>query len=379
MDGIDVAAADLRVSGDDAVELVPLGSTELPLPQGLRDRLLAALPPRQCTAAELCELDTGVGQAFAEAAVHGIAQLAGGRADLICSLGQTIYHWVEAGRCLGTLQLGQPAWIAEATGRPVVADLRARDVAAGGHGAPLVGALDAMWLSEQAHRDGHPWIALNLGGIANITVVAPGCPPLAYDTGPANALLDLAARRVGLHRDDNGELAVTGTIDIALLDRLLADPYYAAPPPKSTGKEHFHGDYLAGTESVSVPDLLATLVELTAITVAQACRAHGAHRVVASGGGVRNPVLMAALSRHLAPAELTTSDKLGLPSDGKEAYLSALLGFLTWCGIPANAPSATGASGPRLLGSITPGLLSLRLPPPRTRPVTRLRVLGQGR
>ncbi|HEV2781675.1 MAG TPA: anhydro-N-acetylmuramic acid kinase [Actinophytocola sp.] len=388
MDGIDVAAADLRIGPAGTVELLPLGHREVPYPNGLRDALLAALPPAECTAGQLCRLDTEVGQAFAAAAAGALTELADGRADLVASLGQTIFHWVEDGRCLGTLQLGQPAWIAERTGLPVVADLRARDVAAGGHGAPLAAVLDALWLREICLQDramdsaaDEPVAALNIGGIANVTVVGPDRTTLAFDTGPGNALLDAAARMISdgvWQRDVNGELAAQGSVRTDLLDALLADAYYGKPPPKSTGKEHFHAGYLRavldGVPHVASVDLLATLVELTAVTVADACRAHGVGRVVASGGGVRNPVLMAALRRTLAPACLVTSDELGLPTDAKEAYLAALLGFLTWVGAPGNAPSATGAAGPRLLGSVTPGGGPLCLPDPVTTAVTRLRV-----
>jgi anhydro-N-acetylmuramic acid kinase len=376
MDGIDVAAVELRLAGG-TVELDPLGHREVPYPNGLRDELLAALPPGDCTAERLCRLDTEIGQAFAAAAQGALADLMDGTADLVASLGQTIYHWVDGGRCRGTLQLGQPAWIAERTGLPVVADLRARDVAAGGHGAPLAAVLDQLWLSGADE----PVAALNLGGIANITVVSEAARAIAFDTGPGNALLDAAARMVSdgvWQRDVDGELATQGTVRADLLDALLADAYYVKPPPKSTGKEHFHAGYLRaaldGVPHVPAVDLLATLVELTAVTVADACRGRGVGRVVASGGGVRNPALMAALRRTLAPVPLVTSDELGLPTDAKEAYLAALLGFLTWCGAPANCPSATGAIGSRLLGSVTPGSGPLRLPEPVTTAVTRLRV-----
>jgi anhydro-N-acetylmuramic acid kinase len=374
MDGIDVAVADLAVDGD-AVLLKPVGHSEVAYPEPVRTELLACLPPGDCTAEQLCRLDTAVGQAFAGAAAAAIAEF--GPADLIASLGQTIFHWISGDRCLGTLQIGQPAWIAERTGVPVLADLRVRDVAAGGHGAPLAGRLDELWLADTEA----PAAALNLGGIANITVVAPGQDTIAYDTGPANALLDVAVR-LGSHGtrhfDEGGKLALAGTVRADLLDVLLADPYYAAPPPKSTGKELFHADYLRealrGLPELTETDLLATLVELTAATVADECRRHGVTKVIASGGGVRNPALMAALSRRLTPATLVTSDELGLPTDAKEGYLTALLGFLTWHGIPSNSPHATGAAGRRLLGAITPGRGPLRPPEPVTRPVTRLRV-----
>ncbi|MFC0432944.1 anhydro-N-acetylmuramic acid kinase [Kutzneria buriramensis] len=359
MDGIDAAVAELRLAGDTVV-LTPLDATSVPYPRHVHADLLAALPPRDCTAAKICQLDTWVGQAFANAAAQALARHPD--LGLVASLGQTIYHWVEGERCLGTLQLGQPAWIAEATGLPIVADMRARDVARGGHGAPLAAILDALWLGG---RDDRTWVGLNLGGIANITVVAPGREPIAYDTGPGNALLDLLARRVGLHQDEDGELAADGTVQGDLLELLLQDPYYGRPAPKSTGKELFHVGYLDGTEHRVVEDVMATLVELTAVTVADACRKHGADVVVASGGGVRNPVLMRALRRQLAPAELCVSDDFGLPSDAKEGYLTALLGFLTWQGVPANG---------RLLGSLTPGRGPLRPPPPPEFPVTKLRV-----
>jgi anhydro-N-acetylmuramic acid kinase len=380
MDGVDVAVAELRLT-DGTVDLVPCGHIELPYPDELRAALLAVLPPGDCTAAQLCKLDTAVGQAFAAAAGHALATIADGHADLVASLGQTVYHWVDGGRALGTLQLGQPAWIAEATGLPVVSDLRSRDIAAGGHGAPLAGVLDRLWLRDSATTTATTTAALNIGGIANITVVAPDRPALAFDTGPGNALLDAAARMISggvWHQDVDGDLAAQGRVHEPLLATLLAEPYYTAPPPKSTGKEHFHLGHLTSALDevghVAGDDLLATLVELTATTVADACRANGVTRVVASGGGVRNPTLMAALRRRLAPATLVTSDAAGLPASAKEAYLTALLGFLTWSGAPADTTGTTGSRGARLLGSITPGSGPLRLPAPATTEVTRLRV-----
>jgi anhydro-N-acetylmuramic acid kinase len=387
MDGVDIAVAELRVT-DETIELHPRGHAEVPYSSALRNALLSALPPHTSTAEVLCRLDTEVGQAFADAAADALTDLADGRADLVASLGQTLYHWVspDDGQALGTLQIGQPAWIAEATGLPVVADLRVRDVVAGGHGAPLASVLDRLWLRGLAddgggNGGGEVVAALNIGGIANITVVAPDSPAIAFDTGPGNALLDAAARMISngaWQLGVDGDLAAQGSCRDDLLKVLLTDPYYAAPPPKSTGKEYFHVEYLrealADVPRVSGPDLLATLVELTAATIADACQAHGVTRVVSSGGGVRNPTLMSALGRRLAPATLVGSDELGLPGEAKEAYLCALLGFLTWSGIPANVPSATGARGARLLGSITPGSTALVLPEPTTTTVTRLRV-----
>lgn len=377
VDGIDVAVAAFHAD-EDELTLTPLGYRELDYPEQLRRDILAALPPAGCSAEQLTKLDTRIGRAFADAAATVIDEIADGRADLVASLGQTVFHWVEEGRVEGTLQLGQPAWIAERTGLPVVADLRVRDIAAGGHGAPLASTLDALWLRAEAEREGKPVAALNIGGIANLTVVRPDGSVLAYDTGPGNALLDIAAAEVtggAQHSDVDGALAARGTVRDDLLSRLLADPYYSQVPPKSTGKEYFHAAYLRqaveGLPEIDGPDLLATLTELTAATVAAECERHGVSTVVASGGGLRNPALMTALG---ARVTVVPSDDKGLPSDGKEAYLTALLGWLTWNGLPANVPSATGAAGARLLGAITPGAGPLLPPTPHPRPVTRLRV-----
>lgn len=275
-DAVDAAAADLTLEGDTLL-LRPLGALSLPHPDGLRARIAAALPPAATTMEDVCRLDTAIGQAFAGAAVRALAELCGGGAGLVVSHGQTLYHWAEGGTVRGTLQLGAPAWIAEATGLPVVSDLRGRDVAAGGQGAPLVSLVDTLLLRA---RDGVP-AALNLGGIANVTVVAPDADPVAFDTGPANALLDVAVRHFtggAADYDEDGRGAAAGRVHPGLLARLLADPYYREPAPKSTGKEHFHLPYLlAALAAEPVPDpddVLATLTRLTAVTVADACRAH---------------------------------------------------------------------------------------------------------
>ncbi len=365
VDAIDVAAARFEWAGDTLV-LHPLGHREVAWPEATKRRLLAALPPAPVTMGEVCALDVLVGEAFAAVALLGVRELAGGQADLVSSHGQTVFHLVEDGRAIGTLQIGQPAIIAEATGLPVVSDLRARDVAAGGQGAPLASTLDALWLAGA----GGPRAALNLGGIANITVVgAAGEAVLAYDTGPASCLLDLAATRLtgGVQRcDEDGRMALAGTVRADLLGRLLAEPYYAMAAPKSTGRELFDTGYLErrlkGLPTVAGPDLMATLTELTARTVAEACLGHGVTEVVASGGGVRNPALMAALRRALGGVTLVTAEQRGLPSDAKEAYLFALLGLLSWFGVPGTVPGATGARGPRVLGRISPGAGPLRLP-----------------
>ncbi|WP_433124972.1 anhydro-N-acetylmuramic acid kinase [Micromonospora sp. CA-240977] len=365
-DGIEAAAAEFDQIGD-TVRMRPLGRLSHPYPDELRTRIAAALPPAPTTTEAICVLDTGIGQAFAAAGVRALADLCGGDADLVVSHGQTMHHWVDGGVVRGTLQLGQPAWIAEATGLPVVADLRSRDVAAGGQGAPLVALFDALLLG------GLPGVpaALNLGGIANITVVAPGADPLAFDTGPANALLDAAVRHFSggaEEYDRDGRGAAAGQVNTALLRRLLDEPYYRLPGPKSTGKELFHLPYLlAALDDAPTPepqDVLATLTRLTAVTVAGACRDHGVTQLVVSGGGAHNPTLMRMIADELPGVLLSSSDEWGVASDAKEALAFALLGYLTVHGLPGTLPSGTGARHASVLGSITPGRQPLRLPAP---------------
>ncbi|MGW4072470.1 anhydro-N-acetylmuramic acid kinase [Streptomyces asiaticus] len=375
-DAIEAAAADLTLDGD-ILRLRPLGHLSRPYPGDLRDLIAATLPPAATTVQAVCALDTGIGQAFAAAARHALHELCDGSADLVVSHGQTMHHWVEDGTVRGTLQLGQPAWIAEATGLPVVSDLRSRDVAAGGQGAPLVAMTDTLLLRA---LPGTP-AALNLGGIANITVVAPGTEPLAFDTGPANALLDAAVRHFtagAAAYDEDGRRAAAGRTDPDLLAFLLNDPYYRRPAPKSTGKEHFHLPYLRrALDAVATPrpdDVLATLTRLTAVTVADACRGHGVTELVVSGGGVRNPELMRTITEELPGVPVRSSDALGLPSDAKEALAFAVLGFLTVNGLPGTFPSGTGARRATLLGSITPGLLPLRPCDPAAHPPHLLRI-----
>ncbi|GHD38301.1 anhydro-N-acetylmuramic acid kinase [Streptomyces mirabilis] len=360
-DAIDAAAAELTLEGED-LTLRPLGMVGEAYDGALREALAAALPPAATTLAEVCRLDTLIGQAFAAAAVRADRELCGGGAELVASHGQTVYHWVEDGRAHGTLQLGQPAWIAEATGLPVVADFRPRDIAAGGQGAPLVSLVDLLWLRGRA---GTP-VALNLGGIANLT--APD--GTAFDSGPGCALVDVAVRGLTggrLHYDVDGALAARGTVHEPLLDRLLAEPYYALPAPKTTGKELFHlghlRDALTGFGTLTAEDVIATLTRLTARTVADAVRSVGATEVIASGGGTRNPALMAMLGAELPGVPVRTSDALGLPAAAKEAYAFAVLGFLTLHGLTGTDPVSTGARHPSVLGSITPGRGGLRLPP----------------
>ncbi|HEY6737905.1 MAG TPA: anhydro-N-acetylmuramic acid kinase [Actinopolymorphaceae bacterium] len=366
-DGIDVAVADLSFEPSGAIGLDPVGAAEYPHTAQVRDLIAHVLPPAEVTMQQVCELDTLLGQAFADAAARGIEELAGGRADLIVCHGQTVFHWIEDGRARGTLQLGQPAWIAERTGVPVVSDLRARDITKGGQGAPLVPIFDVLLLPPTTTARA----VLNLGGIANMTVIAPNGDAVAYDLGPANALLDAAAERfLDEPYDRDGAHAASGKINAELLGSLLAEPYYRREPPKSTGKELFNASYLA-EQLAPFPDLpssdiLATLTELTARVIVTEIDRHDVSEVVASGGGVRNPLLMRRV-RELASPGLTVRsiDDFGIPSGAKEAYAFAVLGYLTVHGVPATIPSCTGATAPALLGGLTPGAGPLRLPDPR--------------
>ena len=354
-DGVDVAVVEFSSAGG-TLHGTLIGSDTTPYPEPLRARLVAALPPTALPMAEVCALDTELGAFFAACAADAVAEY--GEIDLVCTHGQTVFHWIEDGRARGTLQLGQPAFLAEATGATVVSDVRSRDIAAGGQGAPLVPVLDLLLVGATGRRCG----ALNLGGIANMTVI-PGpsdeFPPYAYDLGPANALIDAAVlQQTGRHYDADGALGAAGTVDQDLLHHLLREPYYTLPAPKSTGKELFHDGYLADLESrsssVRGADLVATLTALTAEVVAAETLRADLELLVVSGGGVRNPTLMAMIRDRLPAVEITPSDTYGAPSDDKEAIAFALIGWLTAHGLPGNVPSCTGASGPRVLGCITP-------------------------
>jgi anhydro-N-acetylmuramic acid kinase len=359
-DGIDVAVVDFAMDGGALAGRIEYSASVTYDPR-LRARLIAALPPALPGFEAACELDTSIGRAFASAAADALAAQGAARPDLICSHGQTVFHWVINGHAHGTLQLGQPAWIAEATGLPVISDVRTADVAAGGEGAPLVPILDRMML-EPYRAAGVRAGALNLGGISNMTVCAPGAEPVAWDIGPANALIDAvvtAAPGLPDTFDRDGALAASGTVIPALLTELLAEPYYTVPPPKSSGKELFHLGYVHAAVSRSgtspdLPDLVATLTELTAVTVSRAVSDAGVQVLAAAGGGVRNPVMMRRIAELLPGVDVLTTDRLGVPSDVKEAVAFALIGWATAHGLPGNVPSCTGAAGPRVLGRITP-------------------------
>lgn len=330
-----------------------------PYPADLAGALAGMLPPAPTTLEAVCRLDAAVGHCFASLAVELARCAPSGRVELVASHGQTVFHGVDdGGRAFGTLQLGQAAVIAEATGATVVSDLRNRDVAAGGQGAPLTSMVDWLLVGAGCRE---PTALVNIGGIANVTLLAPGRAPMAYDIGPGNALLDAVARWASAGRascDHDGALAGAGRFDPGALAALGEDPYFSLPAPKSTGRERFHLGYVLDRlahRPLSVPDLLRTCTVFTAELVATELRAHAVSRVLVSGGGTRNPVLMAELRARCAPAVIESIDVLGVPEGAKEALVFAVLGFLSAHGLAGNLPSCTGAHHAVVLGTLTPG------------------------
>lgn len=350
-DGIDTCL----VRFSPACELV-LGRT-FPWDASLRRRLIQLGQGGQATSLEeLGHLDVQVARAFADAALALLRQadLPPSRVRALGSHGQTVRHR-PGGDFPFTWQMGDGNVVAERTGITTVADFRRRDVAAGGHGAPLMPAFHAALL----HSDEEDRAVLNLGGIGNLTLLPASGAVRGFDTGPANALLDAwCERHTGRAYDDSGRFAASGTADPALLTRMLADPWFDLPPPKSSGREQFHLHWVQPMlDPATAPhDVQATLLELTAITIADALRATqpGTARVLVCGGGVHNPVLLARLATQLPGVVVESTASHGLDPDYVEAMGFAWLARETLAGRPGNLPSVTGAAGPRVLGAIYP-------------------------
>ena len=363
LDGVDAAV--VRMEGHGAtVRAETLAFVSEPFDADLRAALAACVEAATSDVRLVSQLHVRLGHRFADVAevARDAAGLAPDALDLIGSHGQTVQHVPVAEACAGvptrsTLQIGCPAVLATRLGAPVVSDFRAGDLALGGQGAPLAPYLDAALFASPSEAR----VLLNLGGVANVTLLpAGGGPSLAFDTGPANLVTDaLALRLTGRPYDADGALASAGTPDEGLLADLLADPFFAAPPPKSTGREHFGAAYvdtLVARGPSRVEDLLATAVALTARTVAHAVQrvvAPPPARVIASGGGVRNPALMRALADALAPVPLETTAAYGVDPDAKEAILFALLAHDWAGGVRTGLPAVTGASRAAFQGSLT--------------------------
>jgi len=366
LDGVDAALVDVVPRGPGyGLEVVRFVMRAFE-PE-LRARLRAALPPNVPAPAQVAALDRELGECFAQAAV---AAASGAPVDYVASHGLTLYHDGAAGV---TAQIGDPYLIRDRVGASVVFDFRRADCAAGGNGAPLVPYVDAL-LFASPERD---VVAVNLGGIANVTVLARGAAydeALAWDTGPGNMLLDafVERRTRGAESfDRDGAYAARGTVDERAVAELVAREafYLMLPPPKSTGRERFgtqlldaHGGLFDG---LSLEDGCATLAAFTATTIADSVEyyAPAGARMVASGGGTHNRFLMSRLAERVTAGggELVSSQAYGIDPDAKEAIAFAVLGYETLRGRPANVPRATGASRPAVLGAIVPRALDATL------------------
>jgi len=313
---------------------------------------------------ELCDLNFALGEALAAAAA-GIVEFAGGPIAAIGSHGQTVRHRPPGPARRGsTLQIGEAAVIAERTGLEVIADFRARDVAAGGHGAPLAPLFDDLLL----RAEGHARAIQNIGGMGNVTALPPAgdstTRPIAFDTGPGVVLIDAAVRRLTAGErsfDEDGALAAAGTADEELVGEWLADPFFAEPPPRSTGRERFGAArveaWLGDHTGLSAEDAVATLTEVTARSIAEsyALIGFGINDVVLCGGGARNPEIARRLAGHVGDAvRVRTLGEIGWDPDAREAAAFALLARQHTLGHPVDLTWATGAAGPRRLGKRVP-------------------------
>lgn len=365
-DGIDVAVVDIQ--GEPPLLSWHLECyTTIPHPPEIRAAIFKVMQPETGTVDRVCEVNALLGEQFARATLDALSScgLSPRDVDLIGSHGQTIWHAPHASPP-ATLQIGEAAIIAERTGIPVVSNFRARDMAAGGQGAPLVAYVDVLLLTHEARVRA----AQNIGGIGNVTFLPPlsrpDVDPMAFDTGPGNVLIDHVVSLATEGRwtyDADGALAAQGRVDEAFLAELLADPYYRLPPPKSTGREHFTREYAREVWNQGLarglrgPDIVATVTALTAHTIAQSYRDFlplFPEEIIVSGGGAHNPVLMAMLADLLHPGRVIPSDEVGIPVDAKEALAFAILAYETWHGRPGNLPQATGARRRVVLGTVTP-------------------------
>jgi len=371
-DGIDVALA--RISGAPPnLQAKLIGHTSAKFPAALRKEILRVAEQQPITAGELSQLNFRLGKGFADAAITACRhfRVPPSRIALIGSHGQTIFHQGRAIPFFGaptasTLQIGEPSVIAALTGITTVGDFRPADIALGGQGAPLVPYADYLLYGHAKFGR----VSLNLGGIANVTVLPRAAKPeqvFAFDTGPANMLIDaLVLHYTYGHRrfDANARLASRGRSIPALLNELLLDPYLKLSPPKSTGREYYGHSYVKkvlalGRRHRAKPnDLIRAATIFTALSVVDAMHRFvlpktKIHQLIVSGGGAHNPLILAQLSAALPGIEVLPSSHLGIPEDAKEAFAFTLLAYETVHQRPANLPSATGARGPAILGKIS--------------------------
>ncbi len=368
VDGIDIALCEFAPVDAATLRLRLLAYQEVPYADDLRRRILAICQEKTCSLAELTEINFIIGTAFGNAATTFLAaeHIDPVSIDLIASHGQTFYHLVEPGHMLSTLQLGEPAVIANRTGITVAADFRVADMAASGQGAPLASFLDVLMFGDATKTRAMQ----NIGGIGNVTFL-PAEDNLesayAFDTGPGNVLIDYAARHFSqgaMTCDHDGTMARKGQIDATLLAEALSHPYFLHHPPKTTGRELF-GDTFASTliadgigRGLTPEDIIATLTAITVESIAGAYRAFGPTQideVLVSGGGSRNSFLMESLQVALPETKVMPSGMSGLAAEAKEAVMFALLGHEALHGRPANLPHCTGATQTVVLGKIVPG------------------------
>lgn len=363
LDGIDVAIVDIE-----SRKIRPVAFHSTPYPEAVRQAILG-VSNTTVTTAEIARLHVRLGQLYARAVQQTCRRrrVPLGSIELVGCHGQTIYHQGEAQPFLGgpivaTMQIGEASVIAEEIGVPVVSDFRTRDMAAGGKGAPLVPYVDfLLWRHAKRGR-----VALNIGGIANITAIPPSARPadvIAFDTGPGNMVIDaLTAEFTGGRRrfDRNGGIAARGKVNRVLLDSVLADPYYRQRPPKTAGREQYGVEFVARLEQTGLPlaDLITTATALTAATIATGIERFVRPRmrvdeVIASGGGVHNATLLAYLQAFLPDVHIARSDEFGINADAKEAIAFAVLAYETHRRRASNLPSATGAKHAVILGKVT--------------------------
>ena len=351
MDAVDAALVDFSDTG-----MALIATHTQPLPQETRQQLEHFVTHTEHDIHQLGELDVAIGQLFAEAVQQLLAdKFAPSQIRAIGSHGQTVFHAPRHATPF-TLQIGNPNIIAERTGITTIADFRRRDMAAGGQGAPLVPAFhNALFRSSDHNR-----VVLNIGGIANITVLPanPQQPVLGFDIGPGNTLLDAWARQhLNQPMDRDGRWAASGNINQKLLGQLLEEPFFAAPPPKSSGRELFNLAWLAQHLIEERPEnIQATLAQLTVETIARAIEGHAnrTEELFVCGGGAYNPVIMDGLNKRLSKIQINSTEVLGLKPTWVEAAAFAWLAKQTLEGKPGNLPEATGARHAVVLGAIYP-------------------------
>ena len=363
-DGVDAALTRITGCGlETRVEL--LGFYFQPFDEATRQRILAVCGGDFGGSREICLLGTHLGKLYARAVRELLRETGIGKIDLIGCHGQTVYHIPEdtpylGGTVRGTLQIGDPSYLAEEFGCPVVSDFRIRDMAAGGLGAPLVPYTEFLLYRSETED-----VALqNIGGIGNVTLLSAGCTledVTAFDTGPGNMVMDALVSGITdgrLGYDDGGRLAASGKVIPELLAHMLEDPYLAKRPPKTTGREYYgkaYVDALLASGEYPLVDILATATRFTAESIAVGLRRFAPRmpaRLVVGGGGSRNPTLLRFLREALPECRVQTQEDLGYDSDAKEAVAFALLANETLFGVCNNAPSATGAKHGVVMGRI---------------------------